>query len=131
MARSDERTTFLRDIITTAVEGGIGYWSQCSHYQWVDRDGTVRVPVGRRLPELLAKGAFAVVYAEGGEDPLTIDVETVARGLKLICEGGCDLNDRIRNAIRVANHESDAGMLDADDADVIVQAGLLGEIVYG
>lgn len=134
-ARSDKRARFLRDIITTAIEGGIGYWSQCSQYQWIDEheDGRVYVPVGERVGD----DARAVVHVlnddESGyvEDGLVIDIEVVARGLRLIIDGGAGVHDRIRGNVRTADRENDAGYIDADDADVIVQAGLLGEVVYG
>lgn len=130
--RTSEREEFLADIITTAIEGGIGYWSQCSQYQYV-YDGEVRVHVGRRVGD----GTRAVVHVvnedESGyqEDGLTIDVETIERGLKLLREGDCGVADRIRKCILLADHTNDAGYLDSDDADVVVQAGLLGEVIYG
>jgi len=31
-----DREQFLDDMITTAVEGGIGYWSLTTHYSWSD-----------------------------------------------------------------------------------------------
>jgi len=133
MARSEERTRFLRDVITTALEGGVGYWSVCEHYQWVAEDGTVYVPVRgemRREPE-------AETYAEirdTGEpssDLKRVDVELIEAGLAKIGESGFRLNDQQRSGILLADRESDAGMIDSDDADAIVQAGLFGEIVYG
>jgi hypothetical protein len=134
VARSEARTQFLRDIITTAVEGGIGYWSQCSQYQWVDdHEGRVYVPVGERVGDCARAVIHVLSDDESGyvETGLIIDVEVIARGLKLITDGGTNLNDRSRKLIRQADRENDAGYLDADSADVIVQAGLLGEIVYG
>lgn len=32
--RTPERAEFLSDVLTTAVEGGIGYWSSVSDYRW-------------------------------------------------------------------------------------------------
>lgn len=33
-----DRAQFLADIITTALEGGIGYWATATHYEWHDPD---------------------------------------------------------------------------------------------
>jgi hypothetical protein len=113
-----ERARFLGDIIIGAVEGGIGYWSQVSRYRWQDCDAHATVHV--------------VKDDESGyeEEGLALDIEAVERGLKLIREGGCGLNARLRNRLMLADRSNDAGQLDAFDCDVIVQAGLLGEIVY-
>jgi len=132
-ARSEERAEFLRDVITTAVEGGIGYWSQCSHYQWVNRDGRVMVTVGERGERT---DCYAVVHEvnddESGykEEALEINVEVIARGLRLLLDKQL-VNSRMRNSIGQADRENDAGYIDSDDADAIVQAGLLGEVRYG
>jgi hypothetical protein len=118
ITRTDARTEFLGDIITGAVEGGIGYWSAVSRYRWEDcvTHATVHV----------VKDDESGYEHEG----LTLDIDAVERGLKLIREGGCGLNTRLRNRLLVADRGNDAGQLDAFDCDVIVQAGLLGEIVY-
>jgi len=133
-ARSEEREAFLQDVITTAVEGGIGYWSQCSHYQWVHwDDGRVMVTVGQRGDRT---DCYAVVHEvnddESGykEEALEINVEVIARGLRLLLDKQL-VNSRMRNSIGQADRENDAGYIDSDDADAIVQAGLLGEVRYG
>lgn len=35
-ARTQERITFLSDVLVSAVEGGIGYWADTKEYQWKD-----------------------------------------------------------------------------------------------
>lgn len=111
------RAEFLGDIIIGAVEGGIGYWSQCSKYRNVDEKSAV---------------VHVIKDDESGyeTDGLKLDIEAVERGLKLIREGGCGLNLRTRKRLMLADRANEAGDLDAFDCDVIVQAGLLGEIVY-
>lgn len=39
--KKTEREQFLDDVITTALEGGIGYWSMCETYTWGDDKPTV------------------------------------------------------------------------------------------
>lgn len=132
MTRSPERTEFLSDIITTAVEGGTGYWAQVSQYQYV-MDGEVCVCVGKRVGD----GARAVLHplleddsgyeVEGHE----ITPNVIAKGLGIVGTAGFGLNRDTRAAILLGNRENDAGEIDADGADAIVQAAIFGEVVYG
>jgi hypothetical protein len=129
------RAEFLNDIITTALEGGIGYWSQASQYQWIDDyDGRVHVVVGDEIP---GGNATAIVHrlnddeSDYVEEGLLIDQACVRRGLRRILDGDAPVGERYREGIRDANRANDASLIDADDADVIVQAGLFGEVVYG
>lgn len=125
--RSEERTQFLKDLIITAVEGGIGYWSFCRNYDY--KAGTVEV------------AAMDPDDWDGDEDTLDdylewhpVTIETMARGINLICSGECKYATRGEYVrfMRKANRENDgAGMLDAGDADNILQAGLFGELIYG
>jgi hypothetical protein len=149
MARSKERTEFLGDIIVTAVEGGTGYWAQVSQYQYVDTIGRhswvdgelvntppedpVSVVVGRREGDETRARLHEMNDAEDGyrEEGLDLDLDAVARGIGRITRGEVGINSRLRNEITMASRENDAGYIDADGADVIVQAGLLGEIRYG
>lgn len=135
--RSEERTQFLRDIITTAIESGhqgIGYWSAVSHYQWIDDDGTPRVVVGDRNDRT---DAYAVIHVmkddeTGYEDEgHEITIEVVAKGLNALVSGKVGVNSRLLEYLKRGNEENDGGDIDADCADVIVQVGLLGAITYG
>lgn len=122
MTRSPDREQFLADIITTAVEGGIGYWSQVSAYKWTDGPKLTRAVVH---PLNEADDGYV---AEGLE--LTID--HVASGIaRIMFADGVNVGATMRQAIRMADRANDAGDLDADACDLIVQAALLGSIVYG
>lgn len=114
---TEARTEFLHDVIIGAVEGGIGYWSQCSRY--------------RNRDEVSATIHVIKDDESGYEDEgLVLDAEAVKRGLKLISEGVGGINLRLRNRLMAADRANDAGQLDAFDCDLIVQLGLLGENVY-
>lgn len=161
------RKHFLHGIFTTALEGGIGYWSECSKYHWhlppvIDKYGNQLL-----LADL--DGFYAVIEPpdeEGGwgvfgdpdgtvgdceEDrkPLTIDLGVVLRGamwMSLYVQGLVDEKGKIvtLNAIKpwredhyywqyvkAFNSNGDDGDYDAEVADMIVQFGLFGEVVYG
>jgi hypothetical protein len=95
----------LIDIVITAVEGGINYWSQVSHYN----------------PD---KGMVTVYeIGEDGEVEKKHNLTTavIRKGLKLALESEYE---HIR-FIAVTD------IPDAEEADVIVQLGLFGEVIYG
>lgn len=131
-ARSTARREFLGDVITGAVEGGTGYWAQVSQYQY-EMDGEVRVCVGRRHGDdpravLHPLRDDETGYEEEGKE-LTLDV--VEAGIARIADPTFKINSTLRGAILAASATNDAGEIDAEGADYIVQAGLLGEVVYG
>lgn len=132
--RSDDWTQFLGDILTAAIEGGTGYWAQVSQYQWRDDDGSIHCCVGERVPDA---GARATIHElkedESGyrEEGLTIDARVITRGIRLIITDEVGVRSDLKRWIDEGFRECDAGMIDADCADVIVQAGLFDEVRYG
>lgn len=111
----------LDSVIITAIEGGIGYWSVCSEYEW---DG---VPARAVVQE------FDESTGEPYGEKLTIDRALVSKALDRVT----DLtqpriaNKSLTKEIIFAVLEDDPGCIDADGADVLVQFGLFGKIVYG
>lgn len=109
---------FLKDVLTTAVEGGINYWAACSEIVRAEDLSVVQVEL---------------TPAEGPDDfkKATVTIDTVALGIQRVLSYGFKVSPGIVKDIMEALHTDDAGCIDAMDADVIIQAGLLGEIVYG
>lgn len=112
----------LSDILCTAVEGGIGYWSTITR--------------GLRTPDLdyIEVDLYETEEEEGAIYEVTLN--TIARGMQLIikhhncieCTPRCGLQaDGTYEAIITG----DVGMIDSSDADNILQAGLFDEIIYG
>lgn len=159
---TDERKEFLHGIFTTALEGGIGYWSACSDYHWhhpasggdgvlvADLDGFYAVI--EPLEE--GWGVFGDPHGAVGDTdedrrPLTIDLGVVHRGAMWMMLWVQGLVDGKGNAVPldqvkpwpekhyywqyVAAYSSNGidGDYDAGVADMIVQFGLFGEVVYG
>lgn len=91
------RKEFLHGIFTTALEGGIGYWSEASEYHWSvngngeheDLDGfhaIIEPPYDVLAGEQLGWGIWAdKETGDTPEDlkPLTIDLAVIHRGVKL------------------------------------------------
>lgn len=118
--RTRERETLLADIIIGAVEGGTGYWASVSGYKWSDEEpATTRATLHVLDPD------------DDDDGPHAVTIETVATGLARILAPGFGINARLRETIAQADRENDAGYIDADGADAIVQAGIFGEVVYG
>lgn len=117
-----EETVFLSDIISTAVEGGIGYWSQVDSYTWDDASG-----------EPGWEPTTVVVYdtEEDGEnaEPMPLDIAKVAEGINRLVQGWP--NTVVTKDTLSGLATLDAGEIDSDAADAIVQCALLGEMVYG
>lgn len=137
-ARSTERMTFLSDVVTTAVEGGIGYWSQVEDYRWYSPDldgGTAEHPDGQ-------PNAYVTIH-EVGDDPddpdnvvKTIGVDDIARAIKFIKKnadrpGPEWMHKSIIANILLADRLNDAGELDAGDCDCIVQVAMFEKVIYG
>lgn len=118
---------FIHDIFTTALEGGIGYWSECCTYHWSK---------GGPDHEADLVGFYAYIEeTESGEDDPTvhrIDREVILRGLSRLFTGDYrGLHPSTAGRIMGAALGGDAGSIDASDADCVVQIGLFGEVVYG
>ena len=94
------------DVFNTAMEGGVNYWAAFDEYQWLG----------------LGLEFFATVRDMEDEDAewLRVDAETIRKGITLAAEMG----RREISSILAEDY-------DAYDADVIVQLGLFGEIVFG
>lgn len=114
-------------IFTTALEGGIGYWAESSNYHWSFPDGS---------PDTL--GFYSDVTVEGITDEehndYTIGRSVIVKGYRLATK------PVHRNALRWSTTpplppdyvtEDTDWDFDANDADMIVQLGLFGEVVFG
>jgi len=108
-------------LFVTALEGGIGYWSVCTKYRWA-------LPNGERDLD----GFFATVEETETDDAPThrIDAACILRGLQFFAQPGEGYR-HVRAVARAVLAGDDEVDYDAEVADCIVQAGLLGEVVYG
>ena len=108
----------LKDVLTTAVEGGITYW--VIEARKCKRDTDLNVLSIEVTPD----------EADEAEWKL-IDLDTIFLGIQRILQPEFKINERTRENIRRGISNPEDADFDADDADCIVQAGLFGEIVYG
>lgn len=120
--------TFLDDVRVIATEGGINYWSTTLQYTHREPDGrTVVLPTDVDNPLDAATRTVVV----DGTTGLLVDRATVLRGLTALLDGTAPVGTYLLDMVRAGVRTNDAGEIDADAADVIVQAGLFGTIIYG
>lgn len=122
------REGFISDVLITAFDGNYGgcwYWAEPGDLY----DNSWLTVAGNQWKSVAIKDIY-----EDGPDPQdkVVDVTVVAEGIRLaLSQTGPKVSDAIRKAIYLAVVNEDAGEVDSDCADVIVQLGLFGEIVYG
>lgn len=113
----------LADVLVTAVEDGVYYWAELAEYRHHVLNDTdprdVRALLIERDPLHPAFGRHIV------------NLNTIEAGIRRIIDGQARVPGGLRDGLMRAVRENDAGDVDADLADVIVQAGLFGGVVYG
>ncbi len=122
MKRTFERATFLSDIITTAVEGGVNYWAQVTKYHWSDEKPETTTAT---LAEHEAASRDEMIK----HGKLTPD--TVANAIGRIVRNEVKVHFSYIKLIAGATATNDGGDIDAEAADIIAQVAILGEVIYG
>ena len=116
----------LLDVFTTAIEGGLDYWSVTEKYYWV-------LPGTEATPDL--DGFYAEISSDTCDWPgkLRIDADVIYRGIVALASNATSANPQTCLICkRVLDNIEDAVCdVDADVADAIVQVGLFGAIVFG
>lgn len=113
----------VQDLVTTALCGGIGYWAKLDN----STDDFLNAPEQECIDEtvarlLMERKTVKLIDEENGEvHDWTLD--ELLRGIQKYCEGG------YRNII--GDDGLDMFNVDAEVADMIVQLGIFGKLVYG
>lgn len=151
-ARSEKRTQFLLDVLTTAFEGGIGYWCFTRRYDiWEDPTVPSSELVQKKDPQL-----YIFDYQAPTQDPSDIDPEAtwwkdvdwdklpaehiylvnldvIERGLRVAWQKDLQRDPKSywRQMFKCDMTDSDEGDYDAGIADDVLQFGLFSESIYG
>lgn len=126
----DVKDQFLRDVLCTAVEGGSNYWA---HFR----------SVKRFKGEYGLEWEVVTVYEVGDSDAShtakhVVGLPELREGVRRVIMG--DMTDKASHAnchpsngatLLQAVVTDDAGNVDADLADLVLQAACFGHIVYG
>ena len=128
----------MRDLMTTAVEGGIGNWCDLTRRPERDMTGTFETngdhmnvvsfeadvqdgPVACDHPDIEA--------AEIGR--FTMDAATMRAGVRRMLAPGAQVSPAHVNALIRAGADPASCEWDADTADCVVQFAVFGELVFG
>jgi hypothetical protein len=112
----------LADVLTSALEGGIGYWGTIVQFIKPEKlafrsDAKV---IYRHIDYPMNEGGGIVIAVED-DGKYTLDLEALKRGVKIMHE---------KYTRHYADMVSECNA-DATTGDVLVQCALFGEIVYG
>lgn len=155
VVRTEGRKEFLHSMFTTALEGGIGYWSVADEYHWGYREQ------GTDDWKSDTEGFYAILesaeedwgvaeafIAETGEtqaitetQSLRVDITVIERGVNLLVDKVIEATKSedpdapfsrkyLRQFVIQWLTDCEDGDSDADVADFVVQLGLFGEVVY-
>lgn len=115
---SEEIRDFLNDVIITAIEGGaIDHWAIVTDYE-IDADGIAHAPA----VEEEASGETAARF--------TINQELIRKGIEKATATDFKINPTSRSYLESAVDNIDAGSIDIEIADIIIQAAVFGRIIY-
>lgn len=122
------------DILTTAVEGGTGYWAQVDKIKRTE-DLTVTSVCFHEMsedpdsPDVYGDNWNGFYLKEG----VTVTLEDVKRAIRKLAgtEPVKYAGPTIRSECRGLIFDPEEVDYDADTADVIVQVAIFGEVVYG
>lgn len=128
--RSAERTEFLSDVLSTALEGGVNYWSSAFDI-WRIGD----YPKGEWYYDAvtLYEDADGDKHCSQNDEECRghrVDLHGIARGINALVKRR-DPGYRHRELLVQANRENYAGEIDSDIADDVAQMAALGALVYG
>lgn len=111
-------TEFLEHVLEAALYGGIGYWAVADEILRADpRSGLISL-------HLSDTEDWSIEFG-------TVTHDTVMDGIRRILDGTVKISQDLRDHLAAGVSEGDAGEIDSDVADCIIQVGLFGELVYG
>lgn len=115
----------LEDIMCSALEGGAGYWAVLDNtreeYMDAPKEETV---VETTMKILLKGGGVTFMDSEDWKTKWVLTLEKLLRGIKMWAEDW-DGNRFIDGG------NLDIGMIDANEADSILQLALFKDVVFG
>jgi len=119
-------------IAVTAAEGGIGYWSQIEEYRpsrWFGNEGWIEVADDFVFYRLAPMTDDEMDY--DWDKAIDITPDLIRLGFERGLDAPIDLGGwAVRNLVAKNRADWDAEV-DATDADIIIQFGCFGELVYG
>jgi hypothetical protein len=143
MTTTTAKQRVLLDTFTTAMEGGIGYWSRCTSYHWMTGDLVEDYESFRATIRVNEDEVDVRDDVEREGKAVVIDAATIERGFRNLADltkypAGSAAGRTARLALALVRSgfseqsvEDWDDWADADAADMVVQAALFGDVVYG
>lgn len=126
---------FLHCVFVTAIEGGINYWARIDTYVW-SKPGDGPDSFEGRVED--TENFHAEIYDAEDDRAYRVNIETIRNGINAILAGTATFGGRAPHTnaayvrtLRQAVAENEAGFVDADVADTVIQAALFDDIRYG
>lgn len=117
----------IDDIMCTALEGGINYWC--------DNAKVSGAYLGEYANEQISRGGMIRLHDSEEDKYYELTKDKFIEGLKqFMLEHNFrkdKFNGHFGSVFVDKNGRIDASMIDADDADYIIQCAVFGEVVYG
>ena len=120
---------FVRDVLCTAIEGGSNYWAQFENARTVQ---------GNYVAEVSELDVCEYGDESTEQSRHRIDTDKIREGMRRLLARDFNIEashghaaQRYTWTLQRTILENDAGMIDADDADVILQLACFGHIIYG
>lgn len=123
------------DIAITAAEGGIGYWSVIDSYDPDRWNNGAIVDHTQENVEVPNDFVFYVIWFENpvetGSVQMDITPALLKRGFEAMAQAPLDKGGWPVPRLLARAREDWTGEIDSDIADMIVQFGVFGEVVFG
>jgi len=115
----------VSDILSAALEGGIGYWCCFDNTDEVYEQAPEDEALSETAARVLCNGGKLKLIDEGDGKTFEMDMEMFLGGIRRWVESGFDRYNAVSSA------GFDTSEIDTEMADMIIQLALFGEVVYG
>jgi hypothetical protein len=121
---------FFEDIICTMFEGGSNYWIDKIKINHPDGNKPKDVPNSTWAANALNNGGNIIIYPYGEDE------EKITLVKNMLVEGLDKWAKNYPTHVSIVHENTgkstiDAGDIDADDADIILQYALFNDVIYG
>jgi pectate lyase len=118
---------FFEDIICTMFEGGSNYWIDHIEFQ-SGKDKPKGTPVSTWIADVLNKGGTITIFIRESDEKIVLVKNMLIEGLD---KWAMNYQDHVSVITENGRCTIDAGNIDADDADIILQFALFDDVVFG
>jgi hypothetical protein len=124
---------------TSAIEGGINYWAKVLKYSAKDNPKTkedwgnfsATIQVTEFSEDETDPRLASSVNGQMTGKTYKVDRSTLSKGMRLVASGKTNVHPSYASRFAVALKDSASADLDALDADIAIQAGIFGEVIFG